>query len=66
MMGHLSSGYVTEILPQVKVLAKYDVNIYSYESDLTAGLEFQNNHQKSWLKSVLFKIGLGKVKTSNA
>ena len=40
IMGHLSTSYATSLSPVVSVSTRYDFNIYSYNSDISVGIEF--------------------------
>ncbi|RKP03359.1 hypothetical protein CXG81DRAFT_24014 [Caulochytrium protostelioides] len=40
MMGHASVAYTTSPTPRLRVATRYDVNVYSYESDWAIGFSF--------------------------
>lgn len=42
IMGHLSSSYVQQASPHLLLAAKYDFNMYSFESDLAFGMELHS------------------------
>jgi mitochondrial distribution and morphology protein 10 len=42
MMGHLTTSYTTTINPQFTMSTRYDMNMYSYESDIAVGGEFRS------------------------
>ncbi|KAI8910952.1 hypothetical protein EDD86DRAFT_225170 [Gorgonomyces haynaldii] len=53
IMGHFSWCYCTTVRPNVMMAARYDLNVYSYESDLSFGLEYSHE------KGEALKIGVG-------
>ena len=46
-MGHLSSSYTTHLQPSLLMTSRYDFNIYSYESDVSLGLEISQQPQST-------------------
>ncbi|KAI9204962.1 uncharacterized protein BJ171DRAFT_93152 [Polychytrium aggregatum] len=40
MMGHLSATYTATVRPHLDISTRYDLNVFSFESDVSAGLEY--------------------------
>jgi hypothetical protein len=51
IMGHFSSSYAADVTPTIRMATKYDFNMYSYDSDLSFGMEFEPPHQQQTLKA---------------
>jgi hypothetical protein len=62
IMGHFSSSYAADVTSTIRMATKYDFNMYSYDSDLSFGVEFEPPHQQQTLRA---SISLMNVSTSN-
>ncbi|KAG0248151.1 Mitochondrial distribution and morphology protein 10 [Mortierella polycephala] len=40
IMGHVSSSYAAQVHPDLGLCSRFDFNLYSYDSELTAGVEW--------------------------
>ncbi|KAF9906489.1 Mitochondrial distribution and morphology protein 10 [Lobosporangium transversale] len=40
IMGHVSSSYAAQVHPDLGLCSRFDFNLYSYDSELTAGFEW--------------------------
>ncbi|KAG0254361.1 Mitochondrial distribution and morphology protein 10 [Actinomortierella ambigua] len=40
IMGHVSSSYAAQVNPDLGLCSRFDFNLYSYDSELTVGLEW--------------------------
>ncbi|KAI1313018.1 Mitochondrial distribution and morphology protein 10 [Mortierella claussenii] len=40
IMGHVSSSYAAQVHPDLGLCSRFDFNLYSYDSELTAGMEW--------------------------
>jgi distribution and morphology protein 10 len=45
IVGHMSSSYVAQVSPELVMCSRFDFSIYSYESDLALGLEYNATNQ---------------------
>jgi distribution and morphology protein 10 len=65
VMGHLSSSYTTHLRPSLRMTSRYDFNIFSYESDVSVGLEIsQQSHiadSQEMLQALNARFSLTKV-----
>ena len=50
IMGHLSTTHSAQVLPGLIASAKYDYNIYSWDADLSVGMEFSPSERLQKLK----------------
>ncbi|KAI9356553.1 hypothetical protein DFJ73DRAFT_823145 [Zopfochytrium polystomum] len=57
MMGHVSASFTSTVFPDLVMSTAYDFNTYSYESDLSLGLEYAPKDAEQVLKA---KFGLSK------
>jgi distribution and morphology protein 10 len=46
-MGHVSSSYAAQVHPDLGLCSRFDFNLYSYDSELTAGVEWWIRERKS-------------------
>ncbi|KAG0320642.1 Mitochondrial distribution and morphology protein 10 [Dissophora globulifera] len=46
IMGHVSSSYAAQVHPDVGLCSRFDFNLYSYDSELTAGVEWWIRERK--------------------
>lgn len=46
-MGHVSSSYAAQVHPDLGLCSRFDFNLYSYDSDLTAGVEWWIRERKA-------------------
>ena len=57
LMGNLSSAYAVKAGPNLSLCSRFDFNVYSYESDVTVGLELWRRQATSadttWARSLL-------------
>ena len=54
VMGHLTTAYMSTILPNLDMATQCEFNMYSFETDLSLGIEFAPPGSKQMLKA---KIG---------
>ena len=47
IMGHVSSSYAAQVHPDLGLCSRFDFNLYSYDSELTAGVEWWIRERKS-------------------
>ncbi|KAG0063828.1 Mitochondrial distribution and morphology protein 10 [Podila epicladia] len=47
IMGHVSSSYAAQVHPDLGLCSRFDFNLYSYDSDLTAGVEWWIRERKA-------------------
>jgi distribution and morphology protein 10 len=58
VMGHFSSSYATDVSPLIRMATKYDFNMYSYDSDLSLGIEFTPLHKRQTLKGSVSQLNV--------
>ncbi|KAF9964917.1 Mitochondrial distribution and morphology protein 10 [Mortierella alpina] len=46
IMGHVSSSYAAQVHPDLGLCSRFDFNLYSYDSELTAGVEWWIRERK--------------------
>jgi len=46
-MGHVSSSYAAQVHPDLGLCSRFDFNLYSYDSELTAGVEWWIRERKA-------------------
>ncbi|KAG0211846.1 Mitochondrial distribution and morphology protein 10 [Mortierella sp. GBA30] len=46
IMGHFSSSYAAQVHPDLGLCSRFDFNLYSYDSELTAGVEWWIRERK--------------------
>ncbi|KAJ3103003.1 Mitochondrial distribution and morphology protein 10 [Phlyctochytrium planicorne] len=60
MMGHLGTSYATSLSSSVTMATRYQFNIFSYDSDLSVGIDFRPPEQRNVLKAKFsLKDGIG-------
>ncbi|KAG0230778.1 Mitochondrial distribution and morphology protein 10 [Actinomortierella wolfii] len=47
IMGHVSSSYAAQVSPDLGLCSRFDFNLYSYDSELTVGLEWWLREKRS-------------------
>lgn len=52
-MGHVSSSYAAQVHPDLGLCSRFDFNLYSYDSELTAGVEWWIRERKGGNTSTL-------------
>lgn len=45
IMGHISTSYTSHIVPSTILSTRYDFNVYSYDSDVSIGIEVTKDDQ---------------------
>ncbi|KAG0015460.1 Mitochondrial distribution and morphology protein 10 [Entomortierella chlamydospora] len=53
IMGHVSSSYAAQVHPDLGLCSRFDFNLYSYDSELTAGVEWWIRERKGTSSSVV-------------
>jgi mitochondrial distribution and morphology protein 10 len=56
IMGHFSTSYAAKVSPLVRMATKYDFNMYSYDCDLSYGIEFTPLDKKQTLKASVSQL----------
>ncbi|KAJ3331726.1 Mitochondrial distribution and morphology protein 10 [Blyttiomyces sp. JEL0837] len=51
MMGHLSTSYTSTIWPKMAMSTSYEFNIYSYDSDVSVGIEYGHAEKEQLIKA---------------
>ncbi|KAF9419436.1 Mitochondrial distribution and morphology protein 10 [Podila epigama] len=51
IMGHVSSSYAAQVHPDLGLCSRFDFNLYSYDSELTAGVEWWLRERKPSAKA---------------
>jgi distribution and morphology protein 10 len=60
IMGHFSFSFGADVSKNMKMATRYDFNMYSYDSDLSFGVEYAPENSKQVLKGrISFSNGLG-------
>ena len=47
VMGHLSTSYTTNVYPSLLMTSRYDFNIFSYDSDVSIGVQISPSNENS-------------------
>jgi distribution and morphology protein 10 len=55
VMGHISTSYSSEIMSRLIVTTKYEFNFFSYDSDVSFGMEFFSSKKDQLLQ---FRLSL--------
>jgi distribution and morphology protein 10 len=63
IVGHMSASYVVQASPELVLCSRYDFSIYSYESDLAFGLEYNATKKQNEAKQDVEKLE-GLIKAS--
>ncbi|KAF9167300.1 Mitochondrial distribution and morphology protein 10, partial [Mortierella sp. AD010] len=53
IMGHVSSSYAAQVHPDLGLCSRFDFNLYSYDSELTAGVEWWIRERKGTSSSAV-------------
>ncbi|KAF9975895.1 Mitochondrial distribution and morphology protein 10 [Actinomortierella ambigua] len=49
IMGHVSSSYAAQVNPDLGLCTRFDFNLYSYDSELTVGLEWWLREKRGYV-----------------
>lgn len=70
LVGHMSTAYVAQVSEELVMCSRFDFSIYSYESDLALGFEYQaknrgDNPEKTEKLEGLIKARIGFTEVSS-